>query len=595
MDSIFTEQHWNSIFNLKKKIVFNAGAEASIEYAEQKNNFVPEIQLLFSPFGLPFVPIEIVGSNTNKIISSLAWTKDRNNPGGVLSVDFAPDAETVKEIVDIINLITGNLYSQIWGELGVEIEDLFKPMTLCQLWINGCHVMTGTVRSCKRTVSVSNEDKNVSYTIMCDELGSLYNMSTASLDLIIQDGMQNTIIDAIWKAFDLVADQKGVSIHDGISSLVSAFKISATEQGVSLSDGLPLFFRLLSTGNPIGGIANLSLANFMTIDANMFQLHSSGGGQQSIWGLLKNFIPSPWMEFFTESGGRTMVTDTLGYPATLFPGFNYIVSRTTPYSNPLLGTVHPSLLASVLAYDLNALSLLIGGDFIIITDDMLQDKSLGTDCINQKTIFHTNYSSKAATSAPDLSDRPVKSVGPLNPFASGGIPTFGMREMFQTIDICSNIGLGRSKSYSDSIARNVFGMTGSIIPKRAFNNLLATWFRNQSRFREGAVTVRGIPYARAGMYCLYLPDAYGKKKVENLRDIGLYYIDSLSHNYTLSNEDVNFSTTLNLIRGVPLPISIAQSALLLFDYELLPPESGLVDGEYSILKGIRAARRGIPL
>jgi hypothetical protein len=127
-----------------------------------------------------------------------------------------------------------------------------------------------------------------------------------------------------------------------------------------------------------------------------------------------------------------------------------------------------------------------------------------------------------------------------------------------------------------------------IISKPALNNLLATWFRNQSRFREGTVTVKMKPWARVGMYCLYLPSLSGKKP-ENLRDIGIYYIDGLNHAYSLENKSVSATTTLNLIRGVPLPTSVAKSALQLFDYEILPPTSGTNDAEYSVLAKLRKA------
>lgn len=88
------------------------------------------------------------------------------------------------------------------------------------------------------------------------------------------------------------------------------------------------------------------------------------------------------------------------------------------------------------------------------------------------------------------------------------------------------------------------------------------------------------------MYCLYLPSLSGRKP-ENSRDIGIYYIDSLTHNYELSNEGTQALTTLNLIRGVPLPTSLAKAALLLFDYEILPPMSGLFDGEGRIMQALR--------
>jgi len=575
-----------------KKIIFNAGAEASIDYAERQNSFVPDVQLIFSPFGLPFVPIEILGTNTNQVITNLNWTKDRNNPGGILNVEIVPDAKTIKRIVDTINKVSFNLYSKIWGELGVDLEDLFKPMTLCQLWINGYHVMTGTVRACQRSSSVTNEDKSVSYSIILDELGNFYNMNTLSLDSILTDGLQTQIVDAIKKGLELQATIKGNTLAVGIKSIIDAFKLTNLEAGVSMSDGFLILYRLLSEVNPLGGIANLSFANFVTSDSSLFQINSQGGGQNSVWSFLKNFIPTPWMEFFTESGGRTMVTDSFGSPSVLFPGFNYVVARSVPYSNPLLGTVNPVHLPSVLPFDLTAIQMMIGGDFIIITDDIIMEKTLGFDSSNQNTVFHSRYSSKGATNSPDLNDKGIKSVGPLNPFASGGIGTFGAREMFGSIDCTSLIGLGTTSSYVERIAKNVLGLPNTILSKPALSNLLSTWFRNQSRFREGQVTVKNIPYARPGMYCLYLPSLSGKKP-ENLRDIGLYYIDSLSHSYSLQNTDISFSTTLNLIRGVPVPTTVAQTALLLFDFEVVPPESGLSDGEYTILKTLRNAAKAI--
>lgn len=571
----------------EKKIVFNAGYEASIEYAEPNTAITPEIQLLFSPFGLPFVPIEIIGTNVNKIISNMQWTKDRNNPGGILQVTITPDVRMIKEIVDIINKYSNNLYSKIWGSLGVDLEDLFKPMTLCQLWIKGYHVMTGYVRACSRTAAVSNEEKELSYSVIIEELGNLYNLSTTSLDLILADGLQTQIADSMKKGLSLSQNLKGLPVSLGIKAILNSFLATTLLEFVSMSDGFPLSFRLLATSNPVGGLANLPIASYMTVDSSMYELNSASGSQ-SVWSYIQSFIPNPWMEFFTESGGRTMVTDGLGIPSVLFPGFNYAVARTTPYSNPLLGFVNPVYLAQTLLFDLSAIQMLIGGDFIIITDDIISEKTLGFDSVNQSTVFHTAYASKGVSNIPDTRDRGIKSVGPLNPFASGGTPTFGIREMRQSIDSTSLTGLGIAFSYTERIAKNIASVPGLALSKNHFSNLLATWFRNQSRFREGSVTVKNIPYARPGMYCLYLPSLSGKK-VENIRDIGIYYIDSLNHSYELDNEDISFTTTLNLIRGVPLPTNAAQTALLLFDFEVVPPEAGLGDGEYATLKALRAA------
>lgn len=566
-----------------RKVIFNAGVESSLEYAEPQKNKVPKIQLLFSPFGLPFIPLEIVGSDTGQIISNMNWTKDRTNPGGILSITIAPDPKTIQGIVDILNKFSNNYYSKLWGELGVDLEDLFKPMTLCQLWIEGYHVMTGTVNSCKRGASVGNDSKNVSYNISINELGCIYDFNTVSLDTIIFDGMQLNISDNDKQAFELVSNIKAVPLDVGIASLCQAFLLTLFSGGMSASDGFPVSLRMLTTKNPIGALSNLSYAQNMIVDTAMFELASG----QSFWGFLKNFVPSPWMELYTESGGRTIVTDTLGVPAVLFPGFNYVVARSVPYSNPLIGTVNPYHYASTFPYDLSAINMMLGGDFIIITDDDIEDKDLGFDCINQSTIFHTRYSANGGMMPMDNDDKPIHSVGPLNPLASGGVKTFGNRDMFQSINCTHLFNLGLASNYVERIAKNLLGLPLSVMSKPALSNLLAVWFRNQSRFREGSVQSRYIPYARPGMYCLYLPSLSGKKP-ENLRDIGIYYIDSLNHNYSLTNKDVFCGTTLNLIRGVPLPTTIAQTALLLFDYEILPPESGVAsDGEYRVLSALR--------
>jgi hypothetical protein len=566
----------------KKKVIFNAGAEASMEYAMPQTNKVPQIQLLFSPFGVPFVPIEILGTNVASIIQNMEWVKDRSNPGGILSVDLAPSPEVIMDIVKILDKVTGNIYSKIWSELGVSMEDLFKPMTLCQLWMDGYHVMTGCVRSCIQTTTSSNEDKTKIYNIIIDELGNLYNQNIMAIRTQLLDNLNSVSLDNVWAALNAVSNIYGVSVATGIQALCQAFSLTTLAQHVKFSDGFPLFFRMMALANPLGGIANSSLMQNMVVSSCLFQ--TSAG--QSFWEYMKNFIPSPFMEFFTESGGRTMVVEPFGAPSVLFPGFNYIVARGVPYSNPMIGIVNPAHVPTVLSFDLTAIQMLIGGDFIIITDDDIVQKSLGFDSTNQFTMFTATYTSGGVANAPDMNAKPIHASGPMNPFASGGIPTFGMREMEQNINCTNLMNGGNALSYAERLIKNRIS-TNLAAAKPALGNLLATWFRNQSRFREGSVTIKPKAYARAGMYCLYLPSLTGKK-ADNIRDIGLYYIDSISHKYELQNEDVSYLTTLNLIRGVPLPTSVAQSALLLFDFEILPPETGWTDGEYAAKAAARA-------
>ena len=583
MDSIISYAQQSASY--QKKIIFNAGIESSIDYSDPKTQYVPKIGLLFSPFGLPFVPIEVLGSNVGSIITQLSWSKDRNNPGGSLAFEITPNIATIQDIFNIISKVPGgSVYTEIWKDMGYDFEDLFKPMSLCQLWIDGYHVSTCTVRSCRRKSSVENESYTNSYSIVLDELGQIYTKSTLSLDTIFaEDGLDMNIIDSMSSAMEGIALIKGVTVQAALIAMINGF-IGSTlyRQGMSMSDGFPLAMRLIAQPNPIGGIAKIAWATSMWSDLNLFEL-----SQQSFWDFMKNMIPTPWMEFYTESGGRTIVTETLATPAIMFPGFNYIVARSIPYSNPLIGIVNPSHLTSLLPFDLNVLSMLAGGDFVIITDDDIMEKEIGFDCSNQATLFRTKYGTGGTESALCL-EKPIISYGPMNPLASGGIGTFGLNEMTETIN-CTQ--LYEAGTQLDSAAHSIIaklGLPGFAFSTPALSNLLCTWFRNQSRFREGSVTIKCKAWARPGMYCLYLPSMSGKKP-ENARDIGIYYIDSLTHNYGLTNTNVSCTSTLHLIRGVPLPTSLAKSALLLFDYEVLPPMSGLWDGEGTTLQKLRKA------
>jgi hypothetical protein len=573
----------------QKKIIFNAGVESSIRYIEPSSNYVPKVTLLFSPFGLPFVPLEIIGSNLKDIISGMEWTKDRTNPGGMLTMTITPDDTVINEIIQIIKKLPGgNKFSKLWSALGFSLEDLFKPMALCQLWIDGYHVMTGTVRSCLCPTGVSDDGKSKSYILTIDELGNLYTRNTIRMDTMILNGSEKHMLDSMRKAVEESGNIKGVPVREGIKSLINAFKVSTfLEQNISMSDGFPLFYRLLSESNPIGGIALKSYISNMFINSNLLELNN-----QSFWDYLKNFMPNPWMEFFTESGGRTIVTDAAVPPAVMFPGFNYVVARSVPYSNPLLGMVNAAHLPATALLDLNAVNMLLGGDFVVVTDADIEGKSLGFDGSGQATSFRTVYSEGSSTMPADICDKPIQCSGPLNPLASGGVSTFGISEMIESINCTGLYDLGiAADTILSRIAKTKISSLG-IMSKPALSNLLAVWFRNQSRFREGTITTRMMPWARPGMYLLYLPEYSGNKKPENIRDIGIYYIDSLTHNYDLQDEDVTATTTMNVIRGCPLPTTVAQSALLLFDFEVLPPVSGLWDGEYKALQTARAAGVG---
>jgi hypothetical protein len=304
---------------------------------------------------------------------------------------------------------------------------------------------------------------------------------------------------------------------------------------------------------------------------------------QTFWEYLRGLCPDPFMELFTESGGRTIVTGRLvggnavpqnilgginisGINITpMLPGFNYVVARTTPYDIPYIGTT--SWASILYPITLGMLDLLLGGDFIVITDADIVDKNLGVSMNQQYTAFTCEYTANKSSSPNQARTRPSIARGSLNPFYSGGIRTYGYKEYRAMLNCLSLFDIGITGQTLEKVNQTMW--------ISAFSTLLNYWFRNASKFNEGTVTVRGMPYARPGMYCLYLP-LYDGQKVDNWRDIGIYYIDTVQDNYAIGAAD---TTTLTLIRGVPLPIKGANIMRLLFDWEILPPSPNITDAE----------------
>lgn len=550
-----------------KKIIFNAGVEGTVEYlnSDTVTTRVPRVKLLVSPFGLPFVPLELIGSDLGGVIQQAQWVKSRSVPGGTLQLVLAGDTGAIERIIGIDQAM--NFLEKISGEFGPDFKDIFKPMALCQFWVNGYHMMTGYVKSCKRKSKPNDKSAEVSYTVIINELGTLYQKDILSFQTI-QWGVDKNYFDAYDIAKNLASVIIGLPLDKALMMLDLAFSATSLSAGFTLSDGFPLAYRMIAAPPPLGAIATLSIVSQMACDSGMFQL--AGGG--SFWDYIKALIPSPFMELTCESGGRTMVTQN-GLPTVMFPGFNYLVARTTPYDNPMLGFPPLPHAATLLPFSLGVVQLLAGGDFIIITDDDVLDKNLGVDEEQQFTAFRVSYGGKKGSNASKDFNKPSYATGPINPLASGGLKSFGGREYNTDINPVSLEYQGATSQFMEEF----FSKFGGIGTPSALglSTLLNVWMRNASKFNEGSIKTRAIPYARPGMYMLYLPSQNGIR-VDNPRDIGIYYIDNLSYDYGIGQGD---TTTFSVIRGIPIPQSIASTVLQLLDWEILPPATNLYDGE----------------
>ena len=544
-------------------IVFNAGIETTREYlhGDKVKSINTRIELKVSPFIPPNIPIELLSTNLNGIIDKWSWVKTRSNPYGKWNVDMVADNEALKNLQVFGGVFGGASIS--YDGIGLSLRDVIKPMTYSQFWHNGNHVMSGFNRSLRR---IRDSNGRKMFRASYDEIGAVYDFETLDFQGI-NYGKEQHILQDPTKILEQAERLVGIQLHEAMKNAVNAFKASTLGYGTHaidptipffrLSDGIPLALRLIAAPPPFGGISESGIITQFTADSIMFSNNGS-----TFWDYLKIMCPDPFMELFTESGGRTIcvsrtfggVADTFGV-SVLLPGMSYIIARTSPYSHPLLGLTawHPLLLK----YMLDVYDLILAGDFIIITDDDVIEKDLGVSDEQQNTLFFANMGGRTENSA-EIKTRPSVAYGSLLSalgLIPGGIKTYGARSYKSNV---TPIGSGE-----DFIGRTI-QKTKSDIYIPALSTLLNYWFRNASRFNEGTIKTRPYSYARPGMIAMYLPSISGSP-VDDPRDIGIYYIDTVESEGSITGEQ---STTFKLIRGIPIPTDASSLINYLVDWDI---------------------------
>jgi hypothetical protein len=578
------------------KLIYVAGVEALKEYNEGKRVRVSNsrVKLTVSPFLPPFVPVEILGADVSGLITSVSWDKSISAPAGSFSVTMVNDKAKIKKIG------LGFPLANIWDQFGASLLDIFKPMTMAKLDIDGYHIMTGFVES---VIKNTNAEGQETVTVNYSELGELYNRQIGNLyqnfDLL-SDDKKSFIFGDPNKTMHTAITLKQMTLAQAFSILTNSFLSSTLNYGVlgfppyfKWSDNGTLPFRFISAPAPLGGIANNSFLNSTPAD---FAITPNDFGM-TFWDWVTRICPSPWMECFTESGGRTINTgrvsdvssqgtdvssifnnSTINIPkfniTPMLPGLCYLVVRSTPFDNPITG-YNPYQYVNYNASN-GVLDLIISGDFVVVTDYDVISKSLGNSQENQYTAFKVNSSKGSNTNVISGFGRPIFSRGGFLPIMPGGQRTYGNRYMEKDINVTSLNNTGFVGQILNDKTNTIINPTNPYFNTYVASTYLQAWYRNASKFREGSITTRMIPYARPGMMFLYLDPKNGKS--DDQRENGTYYIDSLAGNWTYGETD---SMQFSLTRGTPLPFDATSLSLLLLDWELTSYpgiNNGLVDG-----------------
>ena len=566
--------------------IYNAGFISTREYASERKVYLktPRISFYVAPWGFPFIPIEIASEDLGPIVQSYSFFKSRSLPGGEATIKIVGDENTNRFIGDLFKTKLPSHLNSLWRSLGMDLRELFKPMSYCQIWRDGYHVFSGYITSCTREVS----NNTITYTIIAEELGvllqhqiidTIQGTKYEQLQILEEPKLGLSFLNfgdfSMSKLLSLNGRLIDKNIDTALQILVNTYFFSLFVNGFTLSEGFPIFKRFIALPSPLGGISRSSIISRFTMDTSMYNAYAG----QSLWDLIRALAPDPFMEVFTESGGRTIVTERVfrkgiqpdkseftGFQmnlggSVLLPGLNYLIVRTSPYDVPWIGWIGNSPFGMMISYFLlSFIDLFLGGDFVVISDRDVISKSLGQNYKQQYTVFTCNLTGGDSAQPADRAVKfnPSVSRGPFIPYFSGGVKTYGIREFR------ANLNLTRVKKQLNDVS------TAATESEKQFlidimSHLLNYWFRNAGKFNEGTIVVRGMPYARPGMYLLYLPTR--NNKVDNWRDIGVYYIESISDSYSIDGAD---TTTLNVIRGIPIPISGQNLLKILYDWEIMP-------------------------
>ena len=180
--------------------IYVAGIEAVKEYTsgQRIKKTTPRVKLIINPFVPPFVPVEIVSTDLGGLIQTCTWQKSRSMAYGSFEVTLAADERKG----------TGSLggwpLTGLWGDLGPSMRDIFKCGMYAQVWIDGYHVMTGTLRSFRKKTEVSSR----TYTAVFDELGAILTRNILKRYLL-QYGETLRIVDSVSKILDVGGTQLG--------------------------------------------------------------------------------------------------------------------------------------------------------------------------------------------------------------------------------------------------------------------------------------------------------------------------------------------------------------------------------------------------
>lgn len=567
-------------FYLKNKVpIYNAGILSARSYLENDpvGTQTGKVSLVISPFLPPLVPVEIVSGDLSGLLIDLQMSKSRSQPAGFFNFTLAADDDSISRAVTSVRGFRRDL------------EELLQPRTMVQVWRDGLHRMTGYVERFQR---IKSPQGGRALFVECSELGQLYDQSILTKQLRVYG--EGTFLNSTIKALENFGSVSGIPAPLAINLLVQAFLASTYNYGggntvnyrsqyLSASDGLPLAFRLIAQPAPIGALSYFSLMQRFILDTAMFFTHDGA----SFWQYLKQLCPEPWMELYTESGGRTICTaaplgqtpdqlrqslasvptgvfDQVGAGAAvlpnsvlvtpMLPGFNYLVMRTSPYDNPMIGF---SYFKQLYALTLGVWSLIAAGDYVIITEEDVTDSSLGQDMTKAATVFQVPFTASQGSGSVHH-NVPALADGPTNPLYPGGRRTYGTIVREHSFPINSLDFAGIAAQTAEPHRRN--------LESRILASKLAEWFRNNDKFREGSITVRSLPHARPGMVLLYLPRR-GKRSLDRA-DHGLYYIDSVTEQFAVGSPE---TATLNVIRGTPLPMTGADAVDMISRWEVRPP------------------------
>jgi hypothetical protein len=456
-------------------------------------------------------------------LKRIGTKKNINEPAGTFELDFVAREDlganfTLKNTKDergftkqsIDNVINLGLLRSFGKTL--TFKELFRPMTLIDIYIDGKEVMLGVVDSVRKNVIISETKPQKTVKVTGRDLGSILIDHKIWYDRNPDNSAArgNFILAKPYATFP---EEISENIQDLLKTVYENWMKKVVEKDTTLPDGSQI--RKFTWSN------SKTLSDLMEVDAGVsqdmycdeynlsFKAHNFEG---AIWDFMKQFVGVPLNEIFVDTGGRELSLSSSQQREKLSEGKCHLICRPTPYDDEKVLDLDKT-------YSKLKISEIAGHT---IDDRFIVSKDLGYSRVKMYTI----YMCYPMAGIIDV-DAGKYFIPPT--YDPDAIPKYAHNPLEVVINGWDS---GKESDFTSMATK--------------LQEKLYQWYRNRDEHLYGSIVIKGRSDIRVGQRLDYRRDPDGN--IDDNTEEGYYYITAVNQDWIYGEP---YKTTLTVDRGIP--------------------------------------------